>query len=57
MKNVDEISEDEERRRGELIAEVLGYKKRGGGYYHTKWGTKTDLGLFRVMKRIVLEGE
>ena len=57
-----EITEVEERRRGELLVEVLNLKKKGtlstgDVFYDTQWGTKTALGLFRVVQRIVTEGK
>jgi len=60
------MDEREEARRGKLLAEVLGLKpltKRTTdtaadiGRYATTWGTKTDLGLFRTVKRIIEEGQ
>jgi len=57
------ISEAEETRRGELIAQVLGlkpdreYRNSSLVRYVTEWGTKTSLGLFRTMQRIVIDGE
>lgn len=52
------ISEAEEARRGQLLAEILGLKlKRGTDRYSTTWGDKTALGLFRLVERIMLDGE
>lgn len=54
-----EITEAEEARRGELIAKALRLK-RDREYpdrYPTDWGTKTNLGLYRMLKRIVEDGE
>ena len=52
------LTEEEQTRRGELLAEVLGLKKkRKSGRYDTAWGDKTALGLFRVVERIILDGE
>lgn len=51
-----QIDEQEQTRRGELLAEVLVLKLREGRY-HTTWGTKTPLGLYRVIERIVQDGE
>ena len=63
-KLTDRLSEDEERRRGKLIATILRLrvirKENGGDFselYRTEWGTKTALGLFRTMERLVLDGE
>lgn len=52
------INESEEIRRGQLLAKILKLKKKNG-FYHLSEGfdTKTDLGLFRVIERIVLDGE
>ena len=54
-----QITEQEEIRRGELIAEVLCLRRspREQDRYLTAWGTKTDLGLFRTVKRIIEEGK
>ncbi len=49
------LGEDEETKRGALIAEVLGLRKKGERY-NTSWGTKTDLGLYRTMLRIIIDG-
>lgn len=55
---IDRISEAEETRRGELLAEVLSLKKsRETGRYATTWGDKTALGLYRVVERIIQDGE
>ena len=54
-----ELTELEEIRRGLMLAEVLRIRK---GYcddadrYPTEWGIKTELGLYRTVRRIVLEG-
>lgn len=48
--------EHEETKRGELIAEVLKLKKKDGRYL-TTWGTKTALGLFRTVERLVKDGK
>ena len=51
------MTEDEETKRGELLAEVLQLKKkRSNGRYDTEWGDKTALGLFRTIALIVLDG-
>jgi hypothetical protein len=57
-----DVSEAEELRRGELLAEVLHLRKRKGPTdseprYQTTWGSKTALGLYRTVERIVLDGE
>lgn len=64
------IDEQEEARRGRLLTEMLFLReakiasptsKRLVSYdpprYATKWGTKTALGLYRSIERIVLDGE
>ena len=54
------LTEAEETRRGELLADVLNlkpHKKFTPPRYETKWGTKTALGLFRTIERIVKNGE
>lgn len=55
------LTEQEEIRRGELLAEVLHLRPiRIGeetGRYRTTWGSKTALGLFRTVERIILDGE
>lgn len=57
-----DLTETEEQRRGELLAEVLKLRKRQGPAdpyprYQTTWGSKTALGLYRTIERIVLDGE
>lgn len=57
-----DLSEAEETKRGEEIAKILDLSASqvdfsGNQLYMTEWGTKTPLGLFRVVKRIVLDGE
>lgn len=57
------LTEAEEARRGALLAEVLKLKrdKQYPDCWSIKWGgvsdRKTDLGLFRVVNRIVKDGE
>ena len=55
------LTEAEELKRGELIATVLNVKRiaKGpdAGRFNTEWGTKTALGLFRTVARIVQDGE
>lgn len=55
----DPLSEAEQTRRGELLAVTLGVRKSQAepGRYCTDWGTKTPLGLYRTVKRIVEEGK
>lgn len=52
----DPLSEQEQTRRGSMIATVLGLHFRAGRI-NTEWGTKTPLGLYRTVKRIVEEGK
>jgi hypothetical protein len=58
MKTIDET---EETQRGELIVQLLNLKpsRRDGeaGRVDTEWGTKTPLGLYRTLKRIIEEGK
>lgn len=53
------ITEDEEKRRGEILIQVLHLKKdrNAPGRYLTTWGNKTPLGLFRTIERIIEDGE
>lgn len=52
------LSENDEFDRGVLLAEVLCLKKdKEDGRYQTVWGTKTELGLYRITKRIIEEGK
>lgn len=57
------ISEAEETRRGELLVKLLNLRpafvrpKPAVTMYHTQWGTKTALGLFRMVERLVKDGE
>jgi len=49
-------------RRGKLLAEVLQIKRIKTspgqvGCFQTTWGTKSALGLFRTVERIILDGE
>lgn len=58
-----ELTEAEETRRGQIIAEMLRLKKDTFfshvpvPRYKTEWGAKTALGLFRSVERIILDGE
>lgn len=58
------LSEAEELKRGKMIVELLGLRKireiskrRGIPIFQTSGGTKTELGLFRTVARVVLDGE
>lgn len=44
---------------GSALARALKLKKNSSGMYqlHQKWGTKTDQGLYLVVKRIIRDGE
>jgi hypothetical protein len=54
----EQITEAEETRRGALIREALMLRNiRGTDTVNTTWGTKSDLGLFRIMERLVKDGE
>lgn len=61
MKTSTEKRESEAKRRGEMIANVLGLKWihsfEGGPRVMTDWGSKTAMGLYETMKRIVEDGE
>lgn len=53
----DVLPESEETRRGQLLVDVLCLRpSKEKGRYHTQWGTKTPLGLYRTIKRIVEQG-
>lgn len=54
-----ELTEAEETRRGQMLVDILGLHRATGepGRYQTQWGTKTPLGLFRTIRRIVERGE
>ena len=56
------LTTQEEIRRGELLATVLHLRKHKGATdseprYQTDWGSKTALGLYRTVERILLDGE
>lgn len=53
------LDEDEMARRGALLAEVL-HLERDDAHkdrWQTEWGTKTALGLFRTVERIMEDGK
>ena len=60
-----EILDQEKIKRGRLIATVLNLKTNPAYYgdddnnvrYDTTWGTKTALGLYETVKRIIEEGK
>jgi hypothetical protein len=47
-------TEEHQAKIGNCIAQLLGLKKKEGRY-NTAWGTKTDLGLYLSIKRIIRE--
>ena len=47
-------TEEHQAKIGNCIAQLLMLKKTKGRY-HTTWGTKTDLGLYLCVKRIIDE--
>lgn len=53
------LTEQEETERGAMLAAVLHLRRSLAehGRYVTDWGTKTPLGLFRTIKRIVEESK
>ena len=51
-----EITEEEEIRRGEEIARILGLKRNSAGRFDTTHGDKTALGLFRTLEWFVIDG-
>lgn len=52
--SINNITEDEERRRGETLARVLRLPENDDGRYNLEGGDKTALGLFRTIQRIML---
>lgn len=59
-----ELTEIEEARRGKLIADALFVRRdencearKQSGWIKTAWGTKTHLGLYRMLKRLIEDGE
>ena len=63
IKNIVEFTADEmeqkmeQKRRGELLIEVLALRKKSNGRVDTTWGDKTALGLYHTLKRIIDEGK
>jgi len=53
------LTEAEEMRRGNLLAHVLKLRRdvEYSDRWQTEWGTKTALGLFRSVERIIRDGE
>lgn len=58
MDNVPELDEHEERR-GELLVSLLDLKRtqQYPDRVYTSGGTKTTLGLYRTVKRLIEKGE
>lgn len=52
-----DLSEDEQTRRGEMLAGMMQLRRLPDGRYNTAWGTKTPLGLYRTAYRIVMKGK
>lgn len=44
-------------KRGELLIEVLGLKKKRNGRVNTTWGDKTAYGLALTVERIIKDGQ
>ena len=59
LANPVKLTEAQEIERGSLIISVLNLKKVKGtaDRFNTAWGDKTPLGMFRLMERLVLDGE
>jgi hypothetical protein len=57
MRKEDVLTEDEKALRGLRLIEILGLKrsKEEAGRYLTTWGTKTALGIYLTVKRILEE--
>ena len=53
----DPLTEQEQTRRGGMLADVLLLRKDRLGRWPSAWGNKTDLGLYRTIKRIIEEGK
>ena len=56
---MEQLTEQEQQRRGEMLVSILNLRKEKGyaDRYKTEWGNKTALGLFRMVERIILDGE
>lgn len=54
-----QLTEEQQKERGQLIADVLKLRKdpEHKDRYQTTWGTKTALGIFLVVERIIQEGK
>lgn len=51
------LPEKEEQRRGEMLARILNLPLNKKGRYELEGGDKTALGLYRTVKRILLDGD
>lgn len=51
------LTEREQEQRGAKTASILGLKKNKRGFYKTSYGDKSDLGLFRMLEMLILDGE
>ncbi len=56
LEDLQKMPEEEQVRRGELAIELLGLKMKDG-WVRTSGGTKTALGLYRTLTRLVIDGE
>ena len=56
-KELQAIDDDEKAIRGQQLAKAFDVRKSGGRYsLPSPWGTKTDIGVYEVAKRIVEGG-
>jgi hypothetical protein len=55
MQVMEMLSEQQARKVGEQIVEMLSLTKNKDGRYNTSWGSKTVEGLGRCAQRIVVE--
>ena len=55
---LDDITEDEKTRRGQLIAEILRLRKdkKWRGAYGTNWGPKSALGIYETVAALIIDG-
>jgi hypothetical protein len=51
------LPEKEEQRRGEMLARILNLPLNKKGRYELEGGDKTALGLYRTVKRILIDGD
>jgi len=58
MRALATLSENEQRARGKLIAEVLKLRRdrEHADRWQTAWGSKTDLGVFNIVLGIIEHG-